>query len=70
MQTKDEREKRNQLKEKRDSLMAARLKKIKDRQRAKMGLPPEPETKDESYSGKEPKIVKLKIKSHALYICE
>lgn len=53
-QTKDEREKRNQLKEKRDSLMAARLKKIKDRQRAKMGLPPEPETKDESYS--EPKI--------------
>lgn len=46
-QTKEERNKRNAMKEKRDNLMAARLKKIKDRQRAKMGLPPEPEIEED-----------------------
>ncbi|CAI9718251.1 Hypothetical predicted protein [Octopus vulgaris] len=49
-QTKDERTKRELLKEKRDAMMAARLKKVKDRQRAKLGLPPEVEepTTDEN----------------------
>ena len=53
LQTKDERVKRNLMKEKRDNLMAARLKKIKDRQRAKMGLPPEPEIEEEPSPGED-----------------
>ncbi|GAB1607392.1 coiled-coil domain-containing protein 174-like [Argonauta hians] len=42
-QTKEERSQRETLKEKRETLMAARLKKVKNRQRAKLGLPPEPD---------------------------